>query len=404
MNRMRKTITALALCLLAVLPGTGLVAADEPEYDEKVAAPKAPPPAPSVPGRSPSPDVPRPCGDLPVPIPAAPGRQDTVIIVPSPSDSGRTAVPMPPSTQETPAQEKTGIPPHPSGTSPPDQSSPVEIPVIPVLPDRTSPVEIPVDPVLPRLPDRTTILTPSPQQETTPDKEGIPPYHTSPTPESPGAPQPDKQSSPLDFLTMPTPLTPEETQRAPRVESEPGKQLSPLDFLPMPTQLAPDKTQNKSKAEKDTQPGKARSEEPKPQPPLKAEQDKPKSGDPLRIPPESAKTGDLSFLEGCWRTPSTPSSGRLPDIDWRFCFDKNGIGKRTTQLPKEGTCTGAAKGYFDAHGRLIITNEPAYCTGSSLTIATPGVICEKKNGATLCNFGDPRKGRMNPQTFPLIRE
>ena len=236
MHSIRNTITAVAFCLLTALPAAGLAATDEPEYDEKVAAPKTPPPAPPIPGRSPSPEGARPRGDSPVPLPAAPGRPDTVIIVPSPSDSGRTTVPMPPSTQETPAQEKTAILPHPSGTIPPDQSSPVEIPVIPVLPDRTSPLEVPVVPVLPRLPDRTPVVTPSPQQETTPDKEGIPPYHTSPAPESPGVPQPDKQAS-------------------------------PLDFLPMPTQLVPDKTQSEPKAEKDTQRGKARSEEPKPLPP-----------------------------------------------------------------------------------------------------------------------------------------
>ena len=378
MKTMRNTITTIALCLCALLSCASLHAADASQDDEKITVPRTPS-APSVPGGISPPAGTRRSADPSAPTHVAPSKSGTVILVPPSPVTGGTAVPAP---TPGPSQERTVIVPHPPGTSPadpadpaqpvviptipatpvvpvlPGKTSPAEVPAIPVLPGKTAPVEIPALPVQPQTSDRILIQTPTPQVETAPQKETL-------------APQP----------------------ASPPIVSEPGRQASPMDFLPMPTPLAPDKAQFEPESEEPTQA------------PLKTEQQaKPKSGDPLRIPSDAARTDDLSFLEGCWRTPSTPSRGRLPDIDWRFCFDKDGIGKRTTQLPKEGTCTGAAKGHFDTYGRLIFTSEAAYCTGSRLSISTPVVVCEKKNGTTLCNFGDPRSGSANPQTFPLIRE
>jgi hypothetical protein len=266
----------------------------------------------------------------------------------------------------------------------PDKTIPVEIPVIPVLPDKTSPVDIPVIPVLPQAPDRLPVPAPPHQQKTAPQKEAIAPYSASPTPDPPAV-------------------------------LEPGKQPSPMDFLPMPTPLVPAKTQRESKAEQDKQPGKTHPEEPKTQtpskpespktqPPLKAEQSKPEPGTPLRIPPDAAKTGDLSFLEGCWRgTRPEYSSKRI--ITERFCFDKNGIGKRTIDDPQyAGKCTGAAKGSFDAQGRLIVTSEQGYCTGGARW-GQAHMICQGEGNSTPCfwRFPDAGGGTQNYK-IPLVRE
>ena len=376
---MRTTITAVALCLLAALLGAGLAVAAEPEFDEKLAAPKSAPPAPSVPeGAHPRPDS-------PVPTPATPGKAGTVIIVPPPPGLDGTTVPMPGPARETPDQEKTGIAPHPS-----DQSSPMEIPVIPVLPDRTSPAEVPAVPVLPRLPDRTTILTPPLQRETTPDIEDIQPYRTSPQPESPSVPEPGKQASPLDFLPMPTPLIPEKTQREPKAEKDkhPGK----AEFEE--PQTAPSK-----------QPKPAPPTDPKVPPPSEAEQarTKPEPGAPLRIPPDAAETGDLSFLEGCWRG-TRPEYNSKRIITERFCFDKNGVGKRTINDPKyAGICTGATKGRFEG-SKLVVTSEQGYCTGGAAW-GPAYMVCEGEGNATPCYWRFPALGGAAQRyKIPLVRE
>ena len=368
---MRYTIIAAVLCLLALLSGAGLLAAAEPEDDEKITAPKAPP-APPVPGRIAPPEGYRRPGDSPAPTLVIPERAGPVIIVP-----------LPP--------EQKDIVPHPPGTRPSDQASPVEIPVVPVLPDKTVPEEVPVIPVLPQVPDRTTAPAPPHQQET-PQKESLAPYSATPAPDPPAV-------------------------------LEPGKQPSPMDFLPKPTLLVPDKTQQEPKAEKDKQPSaqkgkqpdKAPVEEPKTQAPSKPEapktqtppqtaQTKPKPGDPLRIPPDAAKTGDLSFLEGCWRgTRPEYTSKRI--ITERFCFDKNGNGKRTIDDPQyAGKCTGAAKGSFDAQGRLIVTSEQGYCTGGARW-GKAHMVCQGEGNSTPCFWRFPDAGGgTQSYKIPLVRE
>ena len=352
---MRKLITATILCLLTALSGAGLLAAAESKDDEKMTVPKVAP-APAVPGR-----IAPPVGAV------SPGAPGTVIIVPSLPDSGGTAVPTPSPTPVTPTPENKELTPHPSETSPPDPAPTVEVPAIPVLPERTPPVEVPALPVLPQPPDRATVLTPPLQQETTPPKEAIEPHSTS---EPPAAP-------------------------------EPGTQLSPLDFLPM-TPLVPDK--RGSKAEKARQPDQVRPEEPKALTPPQAEQTKPEPGDPLRIPPGAAQTGDLAFLEGCWRgTRPEYTSKRI--ITERFCFDKNGNGKRTIEDPQyAGKCTGAAKGKFDAQGRLIVTSEQGYCTQGARW-GQAHMVCAGEGNSTPCfwRFPDAGGGTQNYK-IPLVRE
>ena len=273
-------------------------------------------------------------------------------------------------------------PPFPGGISPPggipsSGGSPVPMPVTPgtsgtgtviqaspdsgattvTKPSSKTPVQaLPergVMPEPPQDPNGPPVQTPPPQQKTTPHEEGI-------------APDPDLEPKPP-------------------VLDEPSKQLSRIDFLPG-TSLDPGKTQAGSKAEKNKQPDKVRPEKPKTQPtltkepPRTAEQIKPKSGAPLHIPPDAAKTGDLSFLEGCWH-------GGCPydaTFTQRFCFDKNGSGKRTIDdQSRYGKCAGAAKGSFDAQGRLIITNERAPCTKRGF-YCSDVTTCEKKDNATSC--------------------
>ena len=296
MSKTRKTITAIVLCLYALLPCAGLYAANELHDDEKTTAPR-PPSTPSVTSSA--------------PMRVVPDTSGIVVIVPQSPSTGGTVVPAP---SLEPDPERTVIVPHPPGTSPGDPAdltrpavistipatpvvpvlpgtiSPAEIPAVPVLPGKTSPVEIPVIPVQPQTPNKTGILSPSPQRETAPQKEAL-------------APQPASPSS----------------------VSEPGRQQTPIDFLPMPTPLAPGKTQEK--------------------------QDKPKLGDPLRIPPDAAKTGDLSFLEGCWR--GKWISGAPSVHESRHCFDKNGNG---VESPIQGTTYRMhSKVSFDAQGRIIKT-------------------------------------------------
>ena len=308
MFRMRNTITALVLCLLTLLSGVGLLAAAEPQVDEKITMPKAPP---------------------------TPEQRGTV-----PHPSGTT-----PSVQTPP-------PAIPVVPVPPDKAVPVEIPVIPVLPDTTSPAAIPVLPVPPQAPGKTTApAMPPHQQETKPQKEAVAPHSASPKPEVPAA-------------------------------LEPGKQPSPMDFLLMPTPLVPDKTQ--------------------------VDQTKPAPGSPLLIPPDAAKTGDLSFLEGCWRG-TRPEYKTKRTITERFCFDKNGKGKRFIDDPQHaGKCAGASKGSFDARGRLIVTSERASCTdakGRSRRWGQAYMVCQGEGDSTPCFWRFPDAGG-GTQTYkiPLVRE
>jgi hypothetical protein len=320
MNRMRNTITAVVFCLLTVLACPDLLVAAEPQDDEKITMPKDPS-ASSVPGRI-----------------APPG--------------------------------KTAVVPPPPGTSPSDKTSPVEVPVVPVVPvqpDTTSPVEIPAVPavpVLPQPPDRI-VQIPDLQQETAPQKEKTVPPDATPTPESPAELEPGKQPSLMDFL-LTTPLVPDKTPSEPMAEKDkqPSKALSG----------EPRKT-----------PDKARPEEPKVQPLPKTAQAKPKPGVPLSIPPDAAKTGDLSFLEGCWRgNPPEFYSKRI--ITVRLCFDKNGNGKQLIDDPQAGQCVGATKGNFGAKGLLRFTSEKSPCTNGSAYSPTT-ITCEGEGNATVCFVG-----------------
>ena len=350
---MRNTITALVFCLLTVLSGAGLLAAAEPQDDEKITAP------------------------TPTPTPGTTGPERTII------------VPRPPETRPPAKTAPVELPVIPVL---PDKTTPVEVPALPVLPDKTAPVEIPVIPVLPQAPDSTTVLTPTPRQETPPHKETLVQPAPSPKPAPPAVLEPDKQQSPLDFLVMPTPLDPGKTQ--PEAKAEKDKQALP---------------------EKDKQPSKARPEQPKAQTPAKppepetrtppkTAQTQPKPGDPLQIPPEAAKTGDLSFLEGCWRG-TRPEYSSKRTITERFCFDKNGNGKRTIEDPRyAGKCTGATKGSFDAQGRLIVTSEQGYCTGGARW-GQAYMVCQGEGNSTPCFWRFPDAGGGSQSyKIPLVRE
>ena len=137
-------------------------------------------------------------------------------------------------------------------------------------------------------------------------------------------------------------------------------------------------------------------------------QPKPESGDSLRIPPDAAQTGDLSFLEGCWRG-TRPEYKTKRIITERFCFGKNGNGKRFIDDPATTQkCTGSAKGSFDAQGRLIVTSERASCTdakGRSRAWGQAYMVCQGEGNATpyFWRFPDARGGTQNYR-IPLVRE
>ena len=193
-----------------------------------------------------------------------------------------------------------------------------------------------------------------------------------------------------------------------------------MDFLPMPTPLDPEKIRPEAKAAKDKEPAPTKDKEappakdkppskappaaPKPQAPLKTEQAKPKPGDPLSIPPEAVKTGDLSFLEGCWRG-TRPEYATKRTVTERFCFDKNGNGKRTIEDPQHaGKCTGATKGSLDPQGRLTVTSEQGYCTGGARW-GQAYMVCQGEGSSTPCywRFPDAGGGSQNYK-IPLVRE
>lgn len=375
MKRIFSTITAAALCLLMLLPGTGVSIANSATPDEeKIVAPR---PATSDSAGAAVDDE-----KIVTPRPGAPGGAGTVIIVPSPvsppQGSGGATAPSP--TRETPDSGKAVIVPLPF-----DNKAPAELPAVPVPPYKTSPVELPAVPVPPRNPDGTTVLTPAPTSEaSSPERIVIVPLpsgtspadNESPKPESSVGVEPGKQPSPLDFMVKPTPLSP----------------------------VAPDKTQPALKAEKSTPPDKAPPPAPKAQPPLAAEQSKPKSGAPLRIPPGAAEKGDLSFLEGCWRG-TRPEYYSKRTITERFCFDKNGNGKRHIQDPRyAGECFGASKGSFDGQGRLIVTSEQGYCSKGAIW-GQAYMICEGEGNSTPCSwhFKDAG-GASQSYKIPFVRE
>ena len=169
-----------------------------------------------------------------------------------------------------------------------------------------------------------------------------------------------------------------------------------------------DIVQEKAQATKGTQSNRRSPDAPKTRAPGQAAQAKPEAGDSLRIPPDAAKTGDLSFLEGCWRG-TRPEYKTKRIITERFCFDKNGNGKRFIDDPTTTQkCTGLSQGRFDAQGRLIVTSERASCTdikGRNSTWGQAYMVCQGEGRSTPCfwRFADARGGTQNFK-IPLVRE
>ena len=345
-----------------LLPGAGLLAADTPQDDEKIVEPDF-----------------LQDGSAPAPMPHAPGRTDTILIQPP--------------TRETPDPGKVIIVPPPPVAIPPVKELPAVPPPVPVLPQT-------------KKPDESVVLTPSPIVP--PPSVAIPPVKELPA-DPPPVPVLPQTQKPGESIVL-TPSQPEERPQQviapppaepptpePPVGIEPSKQKSPLDFIPMPTSLTPDQTKPEPKQ------GNVPPKDPKSKPPQPTKQAK---GAPLRIPPNAAKTGDLSFLKGCWRG-TRPEYSSKRTITERFCFsDNKGTGKRTIKDPAyAGECYGAAKGSFDAQGRLVVTSERGYCD-KGVQWGQAHMICEGSGNATPCywNFKDVGSGASQRYKIPFVRE
>jgi hypothetical protein len=363
---MRNTISAVVFCLLAVLSAAGLPAAAEPQDDEKITMPR-----PVFPGQSGT-----------VAPPESPG--GATVLTPAPAreadQSGPVTVVPPPATPDDSAAGQSNSPstvtvvPLPASPGGAAVLTPAPAREVPPAPEKTVilPVEIPAIPEIPKPPDKTLLATPPLQQETAPPKATVvAPRPALPQPGLSAAPGPDKPASPADFLLMPTPLTPD---KASPPESTAGKETPPVK------KAAPEEPQTPQAAAK------------------------PKSGAPLRIPPGAAKTGNLAFLEGCWRG-TRPEYYTKRIITERFCFDKNGVGKRTIEDPQyAGRCTGAAKGGFDAQGKLVVTSEQGYCTGG-MRWGQAHMVCQEEGNSSPCFWRFPDAGGgTQSYKIPLVRE
>jgi hypothetical protein len=172
--------------------------------------------------------------------------------------------------------------------------------------------------------------------------------------------------------------------------------LTPGDFLPLTPQ-------------KETPKAEARQQKPEPAPlPQKEippkEKQPPKKGEPLKIPEEAAKSGKLDFLEGCW-VGTRPEYGTKRIVKERFCFDKNGVGKRYIYDPKyAGECVGATKALINSGGVLRMNSDKMFCTSGDIWGASE-MTCRGEGAQTPCAwiFRDLKNARQSYK-IQFVRE
>ncbi|MDR1658994.1 MAG: hypothetical protein LBR94_01465 [Desulfovibrio sp.] len=273
----------------------------------------------------------------------APAPPDTVIAVPDRQGGGAVIVaPFPPDLK-TPSVPAPALP-----TVPVTPSVPVP-PAIVVLPDaqpKDAVVEIPDKNTPARLPEKKTPDVASP-----PDPEKLP----EKTVLTPG-----------DFL----PLTPR------KVTPKTGKQPK---IPPEPTV-----TPQKDQAQK--------------------EKSSPRKGEALKIPEDAAKNGKLDFLEGCW-VGTRPEYGTKRIVKERFCFDKNGVGKRYIYDPGyAGECVGSTKALVNSGGTLRMNSSKMFCTSGD-TWGASEMTCRGEGQQTPCTwvFRDIKNARQSYK-IQFVRE
>jgi hypothetical protein len=326
--------------------------ADE-KVDEKIYAPRTPESG-AAPGQS------------------APSGGPPVIIVPETPDAGQVPPPGGGGVILTPVLPGQRGPDY-TVPDPPKGSVP-EV----VIPKRTSPEDVspakvaepPEKPVLPKLPDIPDSIVVLPEQR-------------------PEAKEPVRE----------TPKTPERPEALVTPQTGNGTTvLTPADFLPL--------TEDPQKKDKqaDAPPEK---KEPQAKPPKKQaeKKEKPRKGDPLKIPPDAAKTGSLDFLEGCWvGTRPEYTSKRI--VTERFCFDKNGKGKRFILDPKHaGECVGSTQAVVNSGGVLQMRSDEMFCSRGDKWGASE-MLCRGEGEQTPCSwvFKDIRGNPSQSYTIRFVRE
>ncbi|MDR1490798.1 MAG: hypothetical protein LBS65_10035 [Desulfovibrio sp.] len=342
-------------CLVALgIFSASLSFADE-KVDEKVYAPKVPESG-STPGQS------VPSGEPPVTI--IPKTPDGRVTSPGGGGGGVVVVPVLPD-QKRPDYT---VPQTPEGSVPevvipgqrdPDGVSPAKI---------GKPPETPVLPKVPDLPDRVIVL---PEQR-------------------PDAKEPVKE----------VPQTPERPETIVAPQTKNGTTvLTPADFLP--------KTEDPQKKDKQAEAPPEKKEPQAAKPPEKQaeKKEKPRKGEPLKIPPDAARTGSMDFLEGCWvGTRPEYSSKRI--ITERFCFDKNGKGKRFILDPKSaGECVGATQAVVNSGGVLQMRSEEMFCS-KGVKWGASEMLCKGEGQQTPCSwvFKDIRGKPSQSYSIRFVRE
>ncbi|MDR0826274.1 MAG: hypothetical protein LBN33_00110 [Desulfovibrio sp.] len=307
--------------------------------------------------------------------------------------------------QAEPAQQS---PPRPGESpGPASPATPGIVPVLPVQPGGGGTSVVPANPD-PKAPD--IYVLPSLPGQSVPDRNATPGTTPLPSispllPEAPESPNtviilPEKDATPPD------PVRPRVVE-TPRVDVAPLSQngtipnknstiLTPANFLPMteePKKKEPTPTKEPATAKAP----------PKESPPEKKAQTK--KGETLRIPPDAAKTGSLEFLEGCWvGTRPEYSSKRI--VTERFCFDKNGRGKRFIQDPGHaGECVGATKAVINSGGVLRMQSEEMACTRGNNWGASE-MTCKGEGNQTPCSwiFKDIQGNPKQSYTIRFVRD
>ena len=208
------------------------------------------------------------------------------------------------------------------------------------------------------------------------NREDIPAAPEVQTPPSVAAPPaqeavPEKQDAAppsLESFLLTTPADEPEEKPA-QVEKKPEKQ--------------PEKPRAQAPKEPPKQPDK-KSLKPEDKQPKTAEA--PKKGAPLKIPEEAKKTGKLDFLEGCW-VGTRPEYGSKRMITERFCFGKDGSGRRFIEDPGHaGRCEGPTRAIMNQGGVLRMKSEKMKCSDTSSKWAASEMTCKGEGDQTPCTW------------------
>lgn len=260
-------------------------------------------------------------------------------------------------------------------------------------------VIVPVTPP-PSEPQAPTVIVPVVPVPVTPQ-----PPKAEPVPETR---QPDVVIVPV----TPDPEKPKEPEQA-KPEEPKVEPLTPGSFLPKTeepkAEVKPEKKepakQPEKKAEPKKEPEKKQPEKPEKKPEKQADPAKPKKGDPLKIPDDAKATGSLDFLEGCW-VGTRPEYHTKRIVTERFCFGKDGVGKRFILDPGvAGQCVGATKAILNQGGVLRMESDRMYCTDVDDNWGASQMTCQGEGDQTPCSwvFHDVG-GAKQSYTIRFVRE